>query len=161
MEHQRYDLGSLKKGSTVVVTLQNQANVQLMTSSEYNNYKSGRRYRYHGGRVTRSPFHITVPSNGHWIVAIDLGGYAGRISSSVVVQPPPRGFLPTARSAVDNPASHVALREDPDEPVGDILGGQTWDVFISHASEDKEDVARPLRDALAQRGITFGSTRLR
>jgi hypothetical protein len=154
MEHQRYDLGSLKKGSTVVVTLQNQANVQLMTSSEYNNYKSGRRYRYNGGRVTRSPFHITVPSNGHWIVAIDLGGYAGRISSSVVVQPPPRGFLPTARSAVDNPASHVALREDPDEPVGDILGGQTWDVFISHASEDKEDVARPLRDALAQRGIT-------
>jgi hypothetical protein len=154
MEHQRYDLGSLKKGSTVVVTLQNQANVQLMTSSEYNNYKSGRRFRYHGGRVTRSPFHITVPSNGHWIVAIDLGGYAGRINSSVVVQPPPRGFLPTARSAVDNPASHVALREDPDEPVGDILGGQTWDVFISHASEDKEDVARPLRDALAQRGIT-------
>ncbi|MDQ1250041.1 MAG: hypothetical protein QG597_4418, partial [Actinomycetota bacterium] len=51
MEHLRYDLGSLKKGSTVVVTLQNQANVQLMTSSDYSNYKAGRRYRYHGGRV--------------------------------------------------------------------------------------------------------------
>ncbi len=154
MEHQRYDLGNVKKGSTVVVTLKNQANVQLMTSSDYNNYKSGRRYRYHGGRVTRSPFHVAVPSNGHWIVVIDLGGHAGRISSSIAVQPPPRGFLPTARSATENPASQVALRDDPEEPQGDVLGGQTWDVFISHASEDKDAVARPLRDALARRGIT-------
>ena len=79
----RWDLGNLKKASTVVVTLKNQANVQLMTSSDYNNYKAGRRFRYHGGRVTRSPFRIAVPSNGHWVVAIDLGGYTGRISTSV------------------------------------------------------------------------------
>jgi hypothetical protein len=154
MEHLRYDLGNLKKGSTVVVTLQNRANVQLMTSSEYTNYKAGRRYRYHGGRVTRSPFRITVPSNGHWIVAIDLGGYAGRISASIAVQPPPRGNLPPARSAQENPASRVTVREDPEEPDGDLLGGQTWDVFISHASEDKAAVARPLRDALTRMGIT-------
>lgn len=154
MEHLRYDLGNLKTGSTVVVTLNNQANVQLMTSSEYNNYKAGRRYRYHGGRVTRSPFRIAVPSNGHWVVAIDLGGYAGRISASVAVQPPPRGFLPHARSAEANPASQVAVRDDPEEPDGDVLGGQTWDVFISHASEDKECVARPLHNALTRLGIT-------
>ena len=35
MEHLRYDLGSLKRGSTVVVTLKNQANVQLMTRTDY------------------------------------------------------------------------------------------------------------------------------
>ena len=154
MEHLSYDLGNLKKGSTVVVTLQNQANVQLMTSSDYTNYKTGRRYHYHGGRVTRSPFRITVPSNDHWVVAIDLGGYAGRISASVAVQPPPRGFLPPAGSARENPASRVAVREDPEVPEGDVLGGQTWDVFISHASEDKDSVARPLRDALTRLGIT-------
>lgn len=154
MEHLRWDLGNLKKGSTVVVTLKNQANVQLMTSSEYNNYKSGRRFQYHGGRVTRSPFRIAVPANRHWVVAIDLGGYAGRISASVAIQPPPRGFLPPARSAQENPASHVAVREDPEEPEGNLFGGQTWDVFISHASEDKDAVARPLRDALTRRGIT-------
>jgi Domain of unknown function (DUF1883)/TIR domain len=154
MEHQRYDLGNLKKGSTVVVTLQNQANVQLMTLSEYNNYKAGRHYRYHGGRVTRSPFRIAVPSNGHWVVAIDLGGYAGRISASVATQPPPRGFLPEARSSHPNPASNVAVRAEPKDLGGDLLGGQTWDVFISHASEDKDTVARPLRDALAKLGIT-------
>ncbi len=154
MEHLRYDLGTLKKGSTVVVTLKNRANVQLMTRTDYNNYKSGRRYRYHGGRVTRSPFRIAVPSNGHWVVAIDLGGYAGRISASIAVQPPPRGFLPPARSAQANPASRVAVRHEPAEPEGDLLGGQTWDVFISHASEDKGTVARPLRDALSRLGVT-------
>jgi hypothetical protein len=154
MEHLSYDLGNLKKGSTVVVTLKNTANVQLMTSADYSNYKAGRRYRYHGGRVSRSPFRIAVPSNGHWVVAIDLGGYAGRISASVAVQPPPRGFLPPARSAQENPASRVTVREDPEEPEGDLLGGQTWDVFISHASEDKAAVARPLRDALTRLGIT-------
>ncbi len=154
MEHLRYDLGNLKKGSTVVVTLNNQANVQLMTNGDYNNYKAGRRYQYHGGRVTRSPFRIPVPSNGHWVVAIDLGGYAGRISASVAVEPPPRGFLPQARSAQENPASQVAVRDDPEDPDANVLGGQTWDVFISHASEDKDSVARPLRDALARLGIT-------
>lgn len=154
MEHLRYDLGNLKKGATVVVTLKNQANVQLMTNSEYNNYKAGRRYRYHGGRVTRSPFRLPVPANGHWVVAIDLGGYAGRISASVAVEPPPRGFLPQARSTQPSPAAQVAVREDPEEPLGGVLGGQTWDVFISHASEDKDEVARPLRDALARLGVT-------
>lgn len=153
MEHQRYDLGNLGQGATVVVKLKSQANVQLMSASQYTNYKAGRRYRYHGGLVTRSPFNIVVPSNGHWIVAIDLGGNSGRIESSVVVQPPPRGDLPQARSAETNAASRVALRE-PLEPEREVLGGQTWDVFISHASEDKASVARPLRDALASRGAT-------
>lgn len=154
MEHLRYDLGTLKKGSTVVVTLSSQANVQLMTQSEYRNYQTGRRYRYHGGRVTRSPFRIAVPSAGHWVVAIDLGGYAGRISASVAVEPPPRGHLPEARSYQGNPAANVAVRDMPEEPAGNVLGGQTWDVFISHASEDKETVARPLRDALTKLGVT-------
>jgi hypothetical protein len=154
MEHLLYDLGNPKKGSTVVVTLKNQANVQLMTRSEYSNYKADRRYLFYGGRVTQSPFRITVPSDGHWVVAVDLGGYAGRISASVTVQPPPRGFLPEARSPQANPASNVVVRAKPEEPSGDLLGGQTWDVFISHASEDKDTVARPLRDALTKRGVT-------
>jgi Domain of unknown function (DUF1883)/TIR domain len=154
MEHLRYDLGRLEKGATVVVSLKNQANVQLMTSSEYNSYKAGRRYRYYGGRVTRSPFRIAVPSSDHWVVAVDLGGYAGRVAASVAVEPPPRGFLPTAKSAGEHVLSQVQVRDAPQEPEGDVLGGQTWDVFISHASEDKDAVARPLREALTRRGVT-------
>jgi|688.fasta_scaffold108812_2 hypothetical protein len=33
------------------------------------------------------------------------------------------------------------------------MGDFTWDVFISHASEDKETAARPLTAALEQRGV--------
>ncbi|MFG3202036.1 DUF1883 domain-containing protein [Streptomyces sp. NPDC048192] len=153
MDHLYKDLGNLKRGSAVIVTLRNQANVQVMMRSEYNKYKSGRTYRYLGGRVTRSPHRITIPSNGHWVVAIDLGGYSGRIAASVQVQPPPRGFLPPAQQAQGSPARSVAVHE-PEEPAGDVLGGQTWDVFISHASEDKGAVARPLRDALTKLGVT-------
>jgi hypothetical protein len=47
----------------------------------------------------------------------------------------------------------IAVRDDPEEPEGGMLGGQTWDVFISHASEDKDTVARPLRDALTHMGV--------
>jgi hypothetical protein len=150
MEHLYWDLGSVKKGSTVVVTLRNQANVQVMTSSEYRNYKSGRRYRYLGGRVKRSPYRVAVPSNDHWFVAIDLGGLSGRVDAGVVVQSPPRGFLPEAPA--ERPISEVAVRE-PTAPLNGSFGGRTWDVFISHASEDKTSCARPLRDALVGHGI--------
>ncbi|MBZ6294877.1 DUF1883 domain-containing protein [Streptomyces olivaceus] len=95
MDYLYKDLGNLKRGSTVIVTLRNQANVQVMTRSEYNKYKAGKSYRCLGGRVTRSPHRITIPSNGQWVVAIDLGGYSGRISASVQVQPPPRGLPAT------------------------------------------------------------------
>ena len=34
------------------------------------------------------------------------------------------------------------------------MGGRTWDVFISHASEDKASVAEPLAAALQAVGVT-------
>ncbi|WP_415937973.1 toll/interleukin-1 receptor domain-containing protein [Streptomyces sp. 039-1] len=78
-----------------------------------------------------------------------------RLSSPCATKPtsPPRGFLPPARDPQGSPARSVAVHE-PVEPAGDVLGGQTWDVFISHASEDKEAVARPLRNALTKLGVT-------
>jgi hypothetical protein len=154
VDHLYKDLGNLKKGSRVIVAVRNKANVQVMTRSAYSSYKSGKRYRALGGSVTpsRSPLQVTIPNSGHWILAVDLGGYPGRISASVQVEPPPRGFLPPARGPQRNPARSVAIHE-PEEPPGDVLGGQTWDVFISHASEDKAAVARPLRDALTNLGV--------
>ena len=53
---------------------------------------------------------------------------------------------------VRDPAHAVEVRV-PIEPADDVLGGQTWDVFLSHASEDKADVAIPLRDALVALGV--------
>lgn len=151
MEHLYWDLGTVERGSTVVVTLRSQANVQVMTSSEYRNYKSGGRYRYLGGHVKRSPYRVGLPTRDHWFVAIDLGGLSGRVDAGVAVQPPPRGFLPEARA--ESPISAVAIRE-PIAPSNGSFGGRTWDVFISHASEDKASCARPLRDALVEYGIS-------
>lgn len=157
MEHLKKDLGTLKKGTTVVVTLKKQANVLLMDSTNYRKYASGRgsTFRFAGGLVKRSPARIVVPSNGHWILAIDLGGASGRIDARVAVEPPPRGNLPEYRSdAQPSISGQVATRrpEPPQSP--DDLNGQTWDVFLSHASEDKASVAVPLAQQLQERGVT-------
>jgi hypothetical protein len=152
MEHVKYDLGQLKRGSVVVVTLKNQANVQLMDSSNYRSYVAGSRSTYFGGLATKSPSRITVPRDGHWFVAIDLGGLSGRIESSIAIQPPPRGMLAPMRES----GSLNQIRHEPVEtpPTGDLLGGRTWDVFVSHASEDKSEVARPLAEALERLGVS-------
>jgi hypothetical protein len=49
VEHVKWDLGSLKRGSVVEVQLRNQANVLLLDSSNYRNYARGNRARYYGG----------------------------------------------------------------------------------------------------------------
>lgn len=151
MEHLVRDIGHQKKGATVVVALASQCNVRLMTKSNYNSFKAGRRATFYGGSYRKTPARLTVPSSGHWVVVVDLGGLRGRVGARVSVQPPPPGLLAPARE--QSPLRNVQIRE-PREPAGDVLGGQTWDVFISHASEDKDAVAIPLRNALAARGIT-------
>ena len=44
MNFLKYDLGQLNKGQVVEVTLSSQANVKLMSSTDFNNYKNGRRH---------------------------------------------------------------------------------------------------------------------
>lgn len=83
MDFVKYDLGHLSANEIVEVTLQNAANVSLMDSSNFQSYRNGRRHTYYGGHITQSPHRISVPYSGHWILAIDLGGYGGTIRSSV------------------------------------------------------------------------------
>lgn len=152
MEYQVYDLGNRKSGEIVQVKISgNAANVRLMDSSNYNSYKSGRRHTYYGGHATRSPVNISVPSSGHWYVAIDFGGYRGSARTSVQVlsgtlpelRQPPLSSLPSLRldrdSAEESPVYSPSKRE--------------YDVFISHASEDKEAVVRPLALKLQELGL--------
>ena len=148
MEHQYYDLHQLRGGEVVEVQLTSAANVRLMDSSNYSSCKRGGRHRYIGGYVKQSPYKMTVPNSGHWYVAIDLGGYAGSFRSSVRVLP---GILPTARSA---PLSSVpSLRLDRSENPEEDYSDREYDVFVSHASEDKDTVARPLAERLRQLGL--------
>lgn len=129
-----------------------------MNSSNYNSYKNGRRFHYFGGLVNRSPFRLPIPSNGNWYLVFDLGGYAGRIEAKVSIGPKPRGNLPLARTplarTMETITNQIQLRSNPTPPPEGILGDQTWDVFVSHASEDKESVVIPLCQELKARGVS-------
>lgn len=148
-EFTKHDLGNLKKGQRVTVILKgNQANVRLMDSSNFNSFKNGRRCRFEGGLAKKSPVVFTIPRNGHWYVTVDMMGLKGRVKSAVNIEPAPlpaikqSNSLASAPSLIKNVAAIV-----PDEH------GRTYDVFISHASEDKDAVARPLANALSEDGL--------
>lgn len=144
----KYHWNRLEKGSTVIVSLSKAANVRLMDSTNFNAYKSGRSHRYSGGLVTKTPFRIRVSRTGSWYLTIDLMGLkASSIRHSVEVEPPP---LPTAKSAPLKSLSGIRHERPPLVPDDN---GETWDVFISHASDDKEDVAEPLAEELRARGL--------
>ncbi|MGV8803492.1 MAG: DUF1883 domain-containing protein [Polaromonas sp.] len=86
MKFTPYDLKQLKQGQAVEITLKgNAANVLLLDSINFSNYKNGRQYKYFGGHMTTSINKLPIPSSGHWHVVIDLGVYAGSVESSVRV----------------------------------------------------------------------------
>lgn len=143
MNYSVYDLGQVEAGKIVEVTLSAAANVRLMDSSNYSNYKNGRQHHYYGGYVKRSPYRIPVPRSTHWYVTIDLGGYAGKVRHGVRVLP---GKLPTA-------SKQLPLANNPNLFIDTDDETKEYDVFISHASEDKEAVVRPLANALKQKGV--------
>ena len=103
-----------------------------MDSSNFQNYRNGRDHKYIGGRVTKSPVRLQMPRSGHWHVAVDLMGLHGSVKSSARLLPNP---LPTIQEA---PLSSVPSLVQQESPLG--IGEHTleYDVFISHASEDKE-----------------------
>ena len=48
------DLGTRSKGEVVQVSLTSGANVRLMNSSNFTNYKNGRKHTYHGGLAKKN-----------------------------------------------------------------------------------------------------------
>ena len=119
-----------------------------MDSSNFQSYRAGRRHTYFGGHATRSPVRLQIPRAGHWHVTVDLGGHGGSVRSGIRILPGP---LPPLREA---PLSSVpSLVRDPVTPADEPHDGRIHDVFISHASEDKDAVVRPLAVALRDRGL--------
>ena len=149
MQFIHHDLGNLRGGEIVVVTLKgNAANVRLLDSTNFNNYRSGRRHRYHGGQTMKSPVRLQVPRAGHWHVVVDMGGYGGRVQAGVRVLPGP------LKPIREQPLSSVPslVRPEPEQPEA-VAAEERYDVFISHGSEDKEAVVAPLAHALREAGL--------
>ena len=149
MDYVVHDLGRQPKGATAVIELSGRAaNVRLMDSGNYRKYRNGREPRFSGGRATRSPVRLVIPRSGHWYVTVDMMGLGGRVRSSASVEPP---ALPVLR-----PSTAGSLTRIRHEPSPSLVGRAepVLDVFISHASEDKEAVARPLAQYLQEAGIS-------
>ncbi|HLO53137.1 MAG TPA: DUF1883 domain-containing protein [Saprospiraceae bacterium] len=150
MKYTVYDLGNKKRGEIIEITLQGSAaNVRLMDSSNYQSYKNGRSHRYTGGLAKKSPIRLQIPNSGHWYVTIDMQGLIGTVRSSIRMMP---SALPEMRQpALSTVPSLVQNREKPPEYDNEV---REYDVFISHASEDKDEVVRPLALALISEGLS-------
>lgn len=145
------DLGRRSRGDVVEVMLSSGANVRLLDSTNFQKYKNGRDHRYVGGLAKRSPVRLAIPSSGRWHAVVDMQGLRGSTRASITVRPaasmkPLPELRSQARSVADVADNFATIRDD--ESTGE------FDVFISHASEDKDAVVRPLAAALQARGLT-------
>ena len=157
MKFTHYSLGHVASGTVAEVTLKGSAaNVRLMDQSNFSNYRAGRRHRYHGGLAKRSPVRLRVPRSGTWHVTVDMQGLRGTVRSGIrlipaaALQPLPaidQGSLRDVPSLVRNVTHEQA-------PGVDTADECVFDVFISHTSEDKAEVVRPLATALRDAGLS-------
>jgi hypothetical protein len=82
------DIGFRQAGDVVEITLSGSAaNVRLLDSSNFEAYRSGRQHRYIGGLAEQSPVRLSIPSSGHWHVAVDMQGLQGTTRASIRVIP--------------------------------------------------------------------------
>lgn len=151
MNFNYWDLGQQPAGAIVQVTLTgSSANVRLFDSSNYRSFKAGRRATGYGGHATRSPVRLKVPRSGRWYLVVDYGGMRGSGRAAVEVLP---GRLPALRErsapSLDQLRESVASINHDDAE----LIPKDWDVFISHASQDKDEIVRPLAIALRGQGL--------
>jgi hypothetical protein len=150
MNFTKYDLGNKKRGDVVEITLQGSAaNVRLMNSSNFQSYRNGRRHSYTGGLAKKSPIRLQIPNSGHWYVTVDMQGLTGTTRSSIRMMP---NALPEMRQP--SLASVPSLVQDRNKPPEFDNEEREYDVFISHASEDKDEVVRPLVLALQSQGLS-------
>jgi len=59
---------------SVEVQLKHAADVFLVDSHNFQNYKNGRQFKYFGGHYTKTPVVITVSGAGRWYLIVQGGG---------------------------------------------------------------------------------------
>ena len=150
-----YDLGFLSRDDVVEVTLTKAANVRLLDSVNFSQYRNGSRHNFYGGLAQRSPVRLPVPRSGIWHVVVDLQGLANSTNASVrVISGESLRPLPPIPDPIPTPRLTLADLVDNASAASDAGTSRDWDVFISHATEDKESVAGPLAHALLERGVS-------
>ena len=151
-QFQRFDLGQCKRGDVWRVELTAAANVFLVDSSNFSAFRQGRNFRHYGGGglMTRSPHDFVIPRAGHWYIVAHAWGLrrGGRVSVAPLqipsAMPPAHHQQVDLASIAREAASYGGSESAP--PVSPSR--KEYDVFICHASEDKDDVARLLAEEL-------------
>ncbi|MDP9349919.1 MAG: DUF1883 domain-containing protein [Chloroflexota bacterium] len=152
MQFIHHDLGQRSAGEIVEITLSgNAANVRLMDSINFSSYRNGRKHRYQGGLAQRSPVRLPIPRSGHRHVAVDMQGLRGNVRSSARMLP--RALAPIREAPLSSVPSLVQREQTAYQPDPSEAAERQYDVFISHASEDKDEVVRPLAHALQDQGL--------
>lgn len=75
----------LSPTDVVEVSLNGQANVMLLDPPNFERYREGSSFRYHGGLAETSPIRLVPPRGGRWHVVVDLGGFTGKVRAGVRV----------------------------------------------------------------------------
>ena len=147
------DLGHCDRGEIIEITLSgNAANVRLLDSSNYSAFRQGRQHQYVGGLATKSPVRLAIPRSGRWYGVVDMQGLRG--STRAGFRRLPQALPELREQPLSSVPSLVRSESDLSSPrTGPDVEG-IFDVFISHASEDKDEVARPLSEALKALGLS-------
>lgn len=143
------DLGHRQRGDVVEVTLSAGANVRVLDGTNFQRYRRGDRHQYYGGLARRSPTRITIPRSGHWYGVVDMQGLRGSVRAGFRVLPSaslrPLALIGEHHADLASIAATSAAAAPAEE--------RDFDVFVAHATENKDEIARPLAHALRERGL--------
>lgn len=154
---QRFDLHQCRRGDVWRVELSAGANVFLVDSSNFSRFRNRRKFTHYGGGglMRRSLHDFVIPRAGHWYIVAHTWGLRNSARISVTPLQAPQAMPPaTPHMATDlsDVARNAAIYSEENEPPV-AAEAERSDVFISHASEDKNDVVRPLAFALQAAGL--------
>lgn len=152
------DLRQCKRGDIFRVELSHGANVFMVDNSNFSSFKNGRDFKHFGGGglITRSPHDFVVPSSGHWYIVIHTWGLSNSTRYNVTPLTPVRAMEPATPYNVDlaSIAQDAARYSGTEDAPPVAPANKKYDVFVSHATEDKESVVRPLAIALRAEGLS-------
>jgi len=152
-----FDLGSCQRGDIWRVELDRGANVFMVDQSNLSAFKSGRDFRHYGGGglMTRSPHEFVIPHGGRFYIVAHTWRLRDTARVSVTTIPQVRPMAPATPTHVDlaSIASAAAAYPGGDGAPPAVPEAKPHDVFISHATEDKEAIVRPLAVALQAQGL--------
>jgi TIR domain-containing protein len=106
--------------------------------------------------ITRSPHDFVVPRAGRWHIVAHTWGLrnSARISVAQLQQVGPMAPAQPHQVDLASIAANAAQYGGAEEALPVAPAQKDYDVFVCHASEDKDTVVRPLAEALRQEGLS-------